>query len=538
MPPPPDPTQPETPAGGTPKSGPRKQAAAMGRQVGGGLTWLMVATVVVKAASLVNIAILGIFLEDTDFGVFGTAIGVAALVNVLRDGGVRRILIQKGIHRYDGLIGPVYAWTLMLNLLAAAILCSLGPVLARVHGNSEYVMVMVTLGLAAAIYGPAMIYRAKLSMQFRYKAVAAMNASSSIVRFAAMAALAIGGAGPLSFTWSLVIMAAFEWLYGLYLTRDPLLRFEPKTRLWPAIWARSKWLLLGAMALALLRQGDYLILGFLLSEKVMGLYVFAYMIGDQVKSLLVSNLQQVLMPTLSAFQHDTKRHVASIMRISGALTLVASGFAGGIVVTIDPLQRIIWQDRWADAVPAIQALTICFSLRLLAAIQETALSSTGRYRLQFWALLVQGLGFVAVAGLGGWLFPNDPGKIAIGIGLYFVIGVTGVTAWSLRKAGVPVVDFLGAILAPWGLLSVLAIVIVLADTMLGNALGGWHSPDLEIHGIQLDVARVVALSVVYGLAATIAARTLMAGTLRDLLGITPAKLAAPARRLLWLRKAE
>jgi O-antigen/teichoic acid export membrane protein len=356
----------------------------MGRQVGGGLTWLMVATIIVKAASLANIAILGIYLEDADFGVFGTAIGVAALVNVLRDGGVRRILIQKGMHRFDGLVGPVYAWTLMLNLLAAAMLCALGPVLARVHGNPEYVMVMVTLGLAASIYGPSMIYRAKLAMSYRYKAVAAMNTGSALVRYAAMVALAIGGAGPLTFTWSLVFAAAFEWLYGLYLTRDPLVRFEPKTRLWPAIWARTKWLLLGAVALALLRQGDYLVLGFLLDENVMGVYVFAYMIGDQVMSLLASNLQQVLMPTMAALQHDAKRHVASVLRARGALTLVAAGFAGGIAVTFDPLQQIIWQGKWAGAVPAVQALSLCFALRLLVTVQESALSSSGRFRTQFW----------------------------------------------------------------------------------------------------------------------------------------------------------
>ncbi len=518
-------------------AGPRKQAGAMGRRVGGGLTWLFVATLVVKVASLANIAILGALLGKEDFGIFGAAIGVAALVNVLRDGGVRHILIQKGIHRFAGLVGPIYAWTLVLNLLAAAILCGLGPVLVRVHGNPEYLMVMVTLGISAGIYGPSMIYRAKLAMEHRYKAVATMNASGAIVRYIAMIALALAGAGPLTFTWSLVISAAFEWLYGLYLTRDPLVRFAPKTRLWPAIWARAKWLLLGAIALAFLRQGDYLVLSFLLSESVMGIYVFAYMIGDQVKSLLASNLQQVLLPTMAAFQHDAKRHVASVLRVSGALTLVASGFAGGIAVTIDPLQQIIWQGKWTDAVPAIQALSLCFALRLLAAVQESALSSTGRFRLQFWALLAQGFGMVAVAGVGGLLYPDDPGMIAAGIGLYFVTGVTGVTAWSLRKAGVPVMAFLGTVLRPWGLLTVLALIVILADTMLGNTLGGWASA-AHSNGFHIHVLRLVALTVVYGLISAVAVRLLLAGTLRDLLKITPARLAGPARLVLGLRHSK
>ena len=520
-----------------PAPGPRKQAAALGRTVGGGLSWLMVATLVVKAFSVVNIAILGILLGQEDFGIFATAIGVAALVNVLRDGGVRRILIQKGAHRYAGLVGPVYAWTLMLNLAAAAILCGLGPVLAKVHEDEQYVMIMVTLGLAAGIYGPCMIYRAKLAMDFRYKAVAAMNTSSALVRYVAMIALALGGAGPLTFTWSLVVVAAFEWLFGLVATRDPLVRFEPKLRLWPAIWARTKWLLLGAIALALLRQGDYLVLGFLLDPRIIGIYAFAYMIGDQVMALLASNLQQVLMPTMAAFQHDRSRHVAAILRVSGALTMIAAGFAGAIAVTFEPIEALIWQGKWAGAVPAVQALALCFALRLLVTVQESALSSTGRFRTQFYALLVQGIGMAAVAGVGGLLFPNEPGMIALGVGLWFVVGVNGIAAWSLRRTGVPVTDFLMTVLKPWGALTILAIAVVLIDLWLANAamrntINQWP---VALHHWSDDVRRLVVSSVLYGISALAVVRFMMAGTLRDMLSIAPARIARIAGPVLRIR---
>lgn len=520
-------------------SSPRRRAGAMGRVVGGGMSWLLVATAVVKVASLANIAILGALLTKDDFGIFGTAIGVAALVNVLRDGGVRRILIQKGMHRFQGLVGPIYTWTLMLNISAAGILCGLGPVLARVHDNEQYVMVMVTLGIAAAIYGPSMLYRTRLSMAYRYRDVALMNATSALVRYIAMIALAFAGAGPLTFTWSLVIVAAYEWAFGLWATRDPLIRFQPKFRLWPAIWGRAKWLLLGALALALLRQGDYLVLGFLLTDRVMGVYVFAYMIGDQIISMLASNLQQVLMPTMSAFQHDVKRHVASVLRVSGALTLVASGFAGGIAVTIDPLQQLIWQGKWDGAVPAVQALSLCFSLRLLVTVQESALSSTGRFRTQFWALLVQGVGMAAVAGVGGLLFPTQPGMIAVGVGLYFIVGVTGVAAWSLQSAGVPAVAFLTTVLRPWGLLTMLALVIILADLLVSN---GMSQHDLTAPNGMSDVAirsllRMLVWGTVYTLAAAALVRLLLPDMLRGILSIAPQRISRPLGMVLRLRFA-
>lgn len=527
-------------AAGSKGAGARKQAQAMGRRVGGGLSWLMIATVVVKAASLVNIAILGALLGKDDFGVFGTAIGVAALVNVLRDGGVRRILIQKGLHRFDGLVGPIYAWTLMLNMVAAIILCALGPILAHVHGNPQYVMVMVTLGLAAAVYSPSIIHRAKLSMSYRYKEVAVINASSSIVRYVSMIALALAGAGPLTFTWSLVIMAAYEGLAAWYYTRDPLLRFQPKTRLWPAIWARSKWLLLGTLALALLRQGDYLVLGFLLEESVMGVYVFAYMIGDQVMSLLSSNLQQVLIPTMSAFQHDTKRHAASVLRVAGALTLVAAGFAGAIAVTFDPLQQIVWQGKWADTVPAVQALALCFAMRLLVTLQDSALTSTGRFRTRFLTLLCQGLGMAAVALVGGLLFPENPGMIAACVGLYFLVGVLGVAAWSLRASGVPVVEFLTAVLRPWGLLTILALTVILIDQLMTNGMtrsaleSGAATGDATIRAVQ----RLLFSGTLYGLAAVVLARLVLPDTLRSILAIAPNRIATPMGKLMRLRAAK
>lgn len=511
----------------------------MGRRVGGGLSWLMIATAIVKAASMVNIALLGILLAEEDFGIFGTAIGVAALVNVLRDGGVRRILIQKGMHRYKGLVGPVYTWTLMLNVLAAAILCALGPVLASYHDNDQYLMVMVTLGLAALIYGPSMIYRSRLSMEYRYKAVASMNASSAIVRYAAMIALALAGAGPLTFTWSLVIMAAYEWLFGLIATKDPLVRFQPKVRLWPAIWARSKWLLLGALALALLRQGDYLALGFILDPRIMGVYVFAYMIGDQVMALLASNLQQVLMPTMAAFQHERERHVKAILRVAGSLTLVAAGFAGAIAVAFDPLQEIIWGGKWTQATPAVQALALCFALRLLVTVQESALSSTGRFRTQFQALLIQGVGMALVALAGGLLFPDNPGMIALGVGLWFAIGVTGVAAWSLRRAGVSTVDFLVTVLRPWGLLTAIALAVILVDLWLANhATAQALARGLPAERTLIDDLQRIALAgLAYAVVAGISVRIALPGTLRDMLSVAPTRVARIAGPVLRIRPA-
>ena len=509
----------------------------MGRRVGGGLSWLMVATVVVKAFSLVNIAVLGILLAEEDFGVFATAIGVAALVNVLRDGGVRRILIQKGVHRYDGLIGPIYAWPLMLNLIAAFVLCALGPVIAWIHGDDQYVMVMVTIGLAAAIYGPGMIYRATLSMQYRYKAVAALNATSALVNYIAMITLAIGGAGPLTFTWAMVVVAAYDWAFGYALTRQPLIRFSPRTRLWPAIWARTRWLILGAMALALLRQGDFLVLGFILDPAMIGIYAFAYMISSQVLTVLAASLQQVLMPTMSSFQHDRTRHSRAVLRVCGSLTLVAAVFSGGIAVVFDPLQELIWGGKWLAAVPAVQALALCFALRLLVAVQESALSSTGRFQTQFQALLIQGIGMVIVAAIGGMLFPRQPHLIAMGVGLWFVVGLTGVTSWSLKKAGVPMIDFLVTVLRPWGALTVLAMLVILVDLWLHN-LGMRHALESASAGepSTLDTMfRCVASGFAFTLAAAVLVRFAMPQTLSDMLSITPPRIARLARPILRLR---
>ncbi|GIW74498.1 MAG: hypothetical protein KatS3mg103_1020 [Phycisphaerales bacterium] len=505
----------------------------MGRRVGQGMGWLLGATVLVKAASLANIAILGLLLAKEDFGIFGTAIGVAALVNVLRDGGVRRILIHKGLHRYEGLVGPVYAWTLMLNVLAAAILTALGPALAAYHGDRQYVWVMATLGFAALIYGPSMIYRARLAMGFQYRLVAAMNATSALVRYAAMIALALAGAGPLTFTISLIVMAAYEWLFGLLATKDPLIRFRLRLRLWPAIWARSRWLLASALALALLRQGDYLALGMILDQEVMGVYVFAYMIGDQIMALLASNLQQVLMPTMAAFQHERQRHVRAVLRVAGSIVLAASAVAGGIAVVFDPLQNLVWAGKWTQATPAVQALALCFALRLLVAVQESALTSAGRFRTQFHALLIQGLGMTAVALVGGLLFPTNPGRIAMGVALWFAVGVTAVAAWSLRPLGVRPGAFLATVFRPWATLTALAVLVILANPWL-DALAGSIAPR---HAAVQHALSIVLAGSAYALLAVLAIRLTLAGTLADMLAVLPTRLADRLGALLRLPRA-
>lgn len=126
------------------------------------------------------------------------------------------------------------------------------------------------------------------------------------------------------------------------------------------------------------------------------------------------------------------------------------------------------------------------------------------------------------------------------VAMYFVIGVTGVAAWSLRTAGVPVVRFLTAVLRPWGLLTTLALAVILVDQLVTNGLtrSALASDTPTGDGTIRAIQRLLFSGIVYCLAAAALARVVLPDTLRSILAIAPNRIATPLGKLLRLRAAE
>lgn len=523
----------------SPKPVERQRQEALGRKVSHGMSWMVVATIVGKVLSFGSAWVLGILLSEDDYAVYGIAMGLAALAQVLHDGGMRQILIQKGAHRYTKLSGPVFWFSGVFNGGAGLVLGLAAWPLAWVYGESELGPVLLATAISIVLTTPLGVYRAKMAVDLKFRRLAELNTWSAAVRYILMIVFAALGFGALSFTLPLIFRAIFEAVFGFWVTGDKPWTRPPRRRLWPELFGKSKWLIFGTFAMSTLRQGDYLVLGWLKIAKLVamgavGQYVFAYQIAVQINVLVAVNLQTVLFPALSRLANEPRRHAQAILRATRVMMLVGSAFGLGLACVFEPLQTLLWLHKWEGAVQAVVWMAAFFPMRLLTSVLNSAQMSKGRFKEWFWLTLVQGAGMMAAAAIAGALW-DDAGEISLVIGIYFLIGVAPTVVWGLHRCGVGWKQTTMAVLPTWliactAAASARTLISMIDSPAFGASLG--LSASLTARADAL--VEVVMLGATFGLLYLAGLRLLVPRSLAEAVDVAPARLSQPILSVLRL----
>lgn len=538
------------------RPGDKPREGALGHKVTHGMSWMVVATLVIKTLSFFSTWALGTLLSKDDYGVYGIAMGLAAFAQVLRDGGMRQILIQKRAHRYAKLSGPMFWFSGAFNGGAGLLLGLAAWPISWAYGEPELAPVLVATATSIALATPSGVLRAKIAVDLKFSRLAQLNTWSAAVRYTSMIGCAAMGLGALSFTIPLVLIAIFEAVYGYVVTRDKPWMRGPRMRIWPALWGRSKWLILGTLGMTTLRQGDYLVLGWLkaggyLLMGVVGQYVFAYQAAVQINVLVAVNLQQVLFPALSKLAGEPQRHALAVMRATRVMMLAGSGLGLSLACSIAPLQVMLWNGKWDGAVWAVIWMSAFFPLRLLTSVLNAAQLSKARFRDWFWITLLQGGGMMAAAAVGGLVcngqgaemlesvgasigiapellhgMLNGAGSISFVIGLYFLVGVAPTVVWGLHRCGADWKRIAPLILPTW----------MVSCAAAAATMGIAHVTPLPA-SLPTRLAALVDFverNIVFGVLNIALLRVFTPRTLAEAVEIVPRRVRRPVRRLLRL----
>lgn len=356
-----------------------------------------------KSLGMIQVVALGFLLTDKDYGLYGMALGVFGITQALREGGMRAILIRHS-KRFDELVSPGFWLGMSLNLVAIAIILGAGKGVAVANEEPALMPVIAVLAATLLISPIEVVSNSKLSIDLRFKRLAAVSLWSNMLRIVVVIAAAAAGLGALSF--AVAIMA------GLLFRAILLTRYAAVTpwagsvnfAIWPWLLRQAAWLMVGAAALGLQRQGDYLAASFFLSTAVLGLYVFAFQLVEQFDSMIAANVQNVLLPALSKLIDEKDRLAAAYERAVSLLVFVTAPATLCLALVADPLVRLVWADRWVEAIPVLQVLSVFFFGKVLFSVPYALLQGTGRFR--FWACCcaIIGVSAASAAGLGAWQF--------------------------------------------------------------------------------------------------------------------------------------
>jgi O-antigen/teichoic acid export membrane protein len=450
----------------TPADAPAGVQQGLGRAVGHGFSWLSLSFIAGKALSFVAQIALGALLSKADFGVFAIASSVATFAKVFNDGGLVQLLVQRGSDQFRFLAGPGFWIGICFSAAAGAVLAAAAPLAAHLYGDPKLTSMLWVIALSLPLGAPALVTRAKLRIDLRFRALTIISVGSVAIRHLGAIFLAFQGFGALSFVLPLLGVAIFEDVAMFIATREKLWNESPNVRAWPGLLRSSIWVVVTMFFSGFLLFGDYLVLGLYLDKSVVGQYFFGYQLTTQIAALMWVNLQYVLLPVLSRLASEPVRQAAAFMRTVRVLMILMSAMSLVLVVIIEPLEFLIWKQKWAAVVPLMQIFAIAAPLRSLSTVLHAVVMSRGQFRLVAMLTLLEGMTLVASAWLAVRLYGSNLTGLAAVIGSTQVLFAMVMGGILVRVWGIGVRAYLRALLPNWALATACAGVTLLISSLV------------------------------------------------------------------------
>ena len=418
----------------------------LGRRALHGLVLMLAQNVVSRATTLLSQLVLAALLLPADFGVISLTYTVTVIASTLMNVGIDEVLLQR--QRAMRLwVGPAFWITLSLALVAGLLVILVSPFAAAAYKAPELVGLLTILALSMPLQAlasvPGMIMRARL----QFGAVAIYGSLEIVAQALLTVGLAWGGFGAYSFVIPvpfLAVMRAVVW-WRLAAATNSL---RPQRRRWKYVIGNTAISAATRTLINVISQGDYLVLGLLATQDVVGVYYFGFRLAGQPLWVLASNFSGVLFPALVQLKSDPARQGAAALKAATLLSFCVMPIALLQAAVAGPLVDSFFGQKWAASVPIIQLLSVGLALDAVSWIAGSLLSARGEFMATLRVLMFQTPVFFGLVAIGAIL--DRAIGVAFAVCIYYAITQPLFVYGVYRRVGVTVRQVAGIYLWPTG----------------------------------------------------------------------------------------
>jgi len=342
-----------------------------------GFSWLAGRTVVTRLVQYGGQIVLAWILAPSAFGLIGMAYAIQEFAMLVQQSGIDKVLVARQ-DEFDELANPGFWGALATGVVAGGLMFVLAPIAADMLNSPGLTELILILAIATPFKALWLVPQAALSIDLRFDLIAIVNTGAIVLQMGLTIVLATQGFGAQSFVLPALVVNPLiaVVLYGL--TRPPL-HWTPEFRKWPGIAKASGLLILATVFSKGVFQGDYLVLGAFYTEETVGIYYMAFALSVQSIMLLANNVTSTLFPILSKLKEQANRQRVAFLRAARVATLVVVPVSFLIAATAEPVIRLLLDEKWVEAIPIIQILSIGMVLRVLDGMAYAHLNAKGEF---------------------------------------------------------------------------------------------------------------------------------------------------------------
>lgn len=328
-----------------------------------------------------------------DFGLWALALPIMSLAAVPIQTSIRDILVHRA-PKFHIWSNPAAWLSITMGTLASLSIILMGFAASFIYDSPKLFPVLLIASIQQFAGGITTVPRARMSIDMRFGALAAFFCISSISNWSLALVYALLDAGVYAFPLGIATTSVAQII--LISSIAPIkLKRTPQLRRWKYILNDTGLIVAANLARWFRTQGDRLILGFFLTQSMLGVYFLAFQLSMQTFTVITLNLSSILLPTLAVLNNERERQINAFIRAIKMLLFLAAPICAGAIVVATPVVRILFdENKWQYLDTTFKLVTLGMIFRAIEPPVRSLLTAQGRFYEFFILNVVSTISFI------------------------------------------------------------------------------------------------------------------------------------------------
>lgn len=325
-----------------------------------GVLWLMFQSVGSRVISFVGQITLAWILIPDDFGKISIVYAITNICFLTQQLGLTDVLIKR--RKINLWINHAVSISLIVAIISLLLSNAFGLLAGYLYKDPQISWLISIYSLVLPFYALTTVADAKLRIDVNFKILSITKTLENLFIVGVTVLLAYLGLRAFSFVIPIVLAAFLRYIVlNHYASLSLKIKFV--FRRLKYLLVDSTWGLFHMLFQRIINQMDYLIIGYLYEQVILGIYYMAFSLSVQAISLIALNIPPVLYPSLNLIRNDSNSQKEYIIKTSSVIAFFAVPFASWQFAISEPLVKLLLSDKWLPTIPLIEILSIGMAFR-------------------------------------------------------------------------------------------------------------------------------------------------------------------------------
>ena len=344
---------------------------------------------------LSTIAVARILLPE-DYGLIAMATTVLGLVSMLNEFGLGSAIVMLR-KLSEEQVAQLHGLALLLGTAGFLVTASAAVPIADFYSAPQLSWVVVAMGIGLVFSGVRSVPAALLERELKFKLIAFLEGSQSIITAVVIVVLAYLGFGYWALVWG-GIVGTLSAAIAVTILRPQHFRM-PRPLVLQDVVQFSWHILISRVSWYLCATADLFIGGRFLGASTVGVYSFGCTLANVPVDKVTSLVNRVTPAFYSTIQSDVSAIRRYLLVLTEGLALTTFPVGVGMALVADDVIPLLLGDKWQVVVPPLRILACYAALRSVTSLIAPILFVTGGSRLGMW----NGMFGLATFPLGFWI---------------------------------------------------------------------------------------------------------------------------------------